>query len=111
MSGPSSGPGKQSSEDLPNDFAAADGMGPAQRVVDLRIGAVTEAVEDGGGQVLGPDAAFLGLAADLVGGAVDQAAAHAAAGESDREDRAPVVAPAAGVETRRATELAHAHHQ
>jgi len=57
------------------------------------------------------DAAFLWLAAGFCRGAVDLAAADAAAGQGDGEDGAPVVAAAGPVHLRRAAELGHADDQ
>jgi hypothetical protein len=51
------------------------------------------------------------LAAVLVGGADDLAAANAASGEQHRPDAGPVIATAQGVETRGATEFAGGHNQ
>ena len=62
--------------------------------MDLGVRGVAQAVEDRGRQVFGPDAPLARVAADLVRRAVDLAAADAAAGQGDREDRAPVVAAA-----------------
>src|SRR5262245_542552 len=97
--------------DLSDDLAAAYGSGAVEGVVDFGVGGMTEAVEDRRGQVFGQNAAIPGLGADVVGGAVDYAAADAAASEGDREDWAPVVAAIAGIVARRAAKLGHAHDE
>src|SRR5260370_31876270 len=96
---------------LPETLPAAEGQGPAERVVDLRMRVIAETVKNGRGQVLGQHAALLGVAADAVGGAVGLAATHAAAGHRHGEDVAPVVAARAGVETRGPAELRQADNQ
>src|SRR5437868_12828109 len=88
-------------ENVTNDFAGAGGDGPAEAVANLGIGMDAEAVQDGGGEVLRLDATVDRMGADGVGGAVDDAAADAAAGQGHGEDRAPVVAAAPSIEPRR----------
>ena len=53
-----------SRQNLPYHLPAADGDGPIERVVHVRIGAVPQAVEDGRGQVFGADLAIARLGAD-----------------------------------------------
>src|SRR5262245_51465033 len=91
---------------LPNHFATADGDRPILNIPYLRVGLVAQAVEDRRRDVLRLDAAFFGLAADGVRGAVHHAALDAAAGQRRREDVTPVVAAAAAVDLGRPSELA-----
>src|SRR5438445_13225524 len=95
------------SERRADHLAAADGERPSQGIMNLRRGRMTQAVEDGCRQVVRLDAAFLGLAADLVGCPVDLATPDAAAGQGHRKDIAPVITAAAGVEAWRPAKLRH----
>src|SRR5260221_12246071 len=72
-------------------------IGQAEVAAAVAVGEafVVEAhqVEDGGVQVVGVGAFFLGTVAELVGGAVSHAAAETAAGDPER--KAPVIVIAA----------------
>ena len=69
-----------------------------------------QAMVHGGEQVLRADRHGGGKGADAVGGAVDLAAADAAAGHHDAEAVGPVIAAAGGVEPRRPAKFAHHDH-
>src|SRR5208283_1474493 len=100
---------------LPQDgvehVAAAHRVGPAERIAVLGTGGMTQAVEDGRREVLGPHPSFDGVGADAVGRAVDLAAPDTSPGEHDRENRTPMIPPSVAVQAGRAPELGHADDQ
>jgi len=100
-----------SHEDGVEHVASAHWVGPTERIAVLGCGGMTQAVENGRRQVLGPHPSLDGVGADAVGSTVDLAALDTSAGEHDRADRAPVVPPSIAVQAGRAPELGHADDQ
>src|SRR5437773_10225217 len=78
-------------DNVPNDFAPARREGAAERIVELRIGQVSQTVEDGCRQVLGPDKALFRIGSDSVGCTVHLAATHSSARQGHGKDMAPMV--------------------
>src|SRR5687767_9411706 len=66
------------------------------------VGIDAEEVEDGCGKVVGADRVFRGVGAVFVGGAVDEAALHARAGEERGVALWPMIATGVGVDLGRA---------
>ena len=98
----------------------AGDVGQAEVATGVAIGqpgmVEAEQVQDGGVEVVDVDGAFDGAVAELVGGTVDVAAFHAAAGKPDREAPVVVVAAHAGLaidqlDGRRATEFTAAEDE
>src|SRR5205814_64355 len=73
--------------------AVGEAVRPAELVGDLALGRHAEGMEQSGGEVGGGDGPIGGLGSVAVTGAVDLAAANAGAGQRDREDPAPMIAP------------------
>src|SRR5262245_40450408 len=67
-------------------------MRPAELIGDFAGGLDAQAVEESGGEIGGGDGAVGGFSGMTIGGAVDLAAANAAAGKGDGEDATPVIA-------------------
>src|SRR5438445_6055498 len=93
--------------------AGGDGAGEAV-LAQAGIDRQTEGVVNGGAQILNAYGAVLHVGAYPVGLAVDRAAPDAGAGEHGGPARRPVLTPwlkVGLVDARRASELAHHHHQ
>ena len=103
--------GEERLENLVNDSAAADGSGTIRRVDDGFVRIETERVKDRRGEIRRADSSAHRFGSVAIGGAVYDTTLHTAAGECDREDRAPVIAPGVLVDSRRAPHLAHPHDE
>src|SRR5262245_53834856 len=75
-----------------NHVAGARDERPAFEVVEMGARVDAEAVIDGRGDIGGADGVGRGISRGPIGGAIDVAAAHAAAGEQDRVAEGPVIA-------------------
>ena len=103
----------ESCNHLMHYLAVHVGQSEVTALVAVREAEMIEAdqMQDGGVQVVDVDFLFHGGAAELVGGAVDDAALDAAAGQPHREALAVVIAALAALRRQRAAELAALDHQ
>src|ERR1043165_5273909 len=95
------------SQHLSHHLAAADGERAPDGIVDFGVGIDAEAVEQRCGEIVRSNPAVAGSSADAVRGAVDLAAANAAASEGNGKHMAPMVAAGIRVDPWRSAELAH----
>ena len=90
--------------------APTDRQRPVKRIVDFRMGCISQQVEDGGNEVTGTDYSVNGESSLLVGLANNASTSDPATGQGNRKGRAPMVASGILVDLGRSSKFPPCHH-